>query len=237
MASSVFSYRFDFYVSGAGGGTYGILRDLVLDGQHFYVRGPDSFAGGTIKIGVGSIIGPGNVEYEVEGFDFDPDTWYTLELKIIKTSGAYTVWVKPTLVDLAGPYPPSGADPSTATGLLGGVISVTHEAPDLGALRSPPLLLDDVQLARGDWVSEGGTVIFADDFETVPDPDSFVPPWSVESLTPGGGGGIFVDSGHTPDPTDAGNTVGALTHNGDEIGWGASFADIAPPRYTIKARF
>lgn len=79
----------------------------------------------------------------------------------------WTVWVKPAPGVLVGPYP---ADSTVAPSEIGwegqDVVTVTHEDPAVGALRSPALLIDNVVLAHGDWVSNGATVRFSDDFQT-----------------------------------------------------------------------
>lgn len=153
----------------------------------------------------------------------EPDVWHTFEMKVTVLydpdtgSGPADIFIRPKAGREVGPLhltvgsttttPPSGFR------IWGGpLFAAPSEHPDW-------MLVDDVEFSTVDWVSEGGAVSFADDFETYPlgFPDVFEPsdppggwssaeaPWDA-NLNFTTGTPDFVNT-HIVDPLDGGNTV------------------------------
>lgn len=234
MSTIVFACRFDWYVSSSGGGSYPIVY-FESGGGGVALIGPDSggtFDQLTVRIGTEGLSTMFD-DYTVDDFHFLTDTWYTIELKAINSQGVGgdpTAWLKiydGTMISTVGPFPPDSTEAAGTTSFLGGGVFIRFNAPDLGGSNTAPHLTDDVVVAHGNWISEGGILVFADNFETYDPPGdtaaSFVPPssnWVDAAINFNGAGpGPFLPSGHEPDPADSSNTIASLNNTGDFIMW------------------
>jgi hypothetical protein len=215
---------------GSFGDPFAAFGYIISDSQWWNILVPQNIGvPNALAVGYNLFPAPGGWHYQYTDTLVLPNTWYDFELKMI--SPGRTAWLKVDgVLDANGPFG-VGTDPQDTRGYTDGTIAAQPKAPGVGALTSAPIYHDDWQMGGGDWLDmPGSAVCFTDDFETVPTPDSFVPPWENELIY-----GLPTDPAaeHAADPADAGNTVGKFYGTGAFIDAGCTYV---VPKLTASIR-